>query len=176
MESKNKKLFIIAGITVLLIVGVLAWLSYSPEAKTGSLNYTYASENYGLSFVYPENYEIKESYISDPQAPRNAITLSDQSGGELIKIEIFSNSLSQTPLKAWIMQSPASLYGQSDGQLIEASIDGTPAYSYTLTGESQGKVTVFEHNGYIVSISGEYEDGSEARRDYNRLISNISLQ
>lgn len=160
MESKYKKLFIPAGILIALVASAFIWGAVDREGEPGRLNYTYASETYGFSFIYPERYSLEESYVADPQAPRYAITLSDQSGGGQIKVEVFSNSLSETPLKAWIRQSIASNFHLSSGVTETVTVAGVEAYAYSWDG---GRATVLENENYIFLISGaqggEYYEG-----------------
>lgn len=166
MQSTNKKILIITGILIALVVGVLVWSRENKINEPGKLNYTYASELYGFSFIYPSHYTFKESYVEDPQAPRNIVALSDRSGSEDIKIEIFSNSLSRTPLKAWLRQSPASKLGT--GLPASVTVGGAEAYSYSWEG---GRATVLEHKGNIISISTN-PDSVEA---YEALLSTLKL-
>lgn len=176
MESTNKKLFILGSIIIALIAAVLIWSAVDREGEPGELNYTYASDDYGFSFVYPDRYTLQESYVGDPQSPRNAITITEKSGAGQIKVEVFSNTLSQTPVEAWIRQSSASRFDPNSSQLVRRTVDGTNAYMYTPGGESAGKVTVFEHKGNIIAVSSDFTTQDEGLNgDYDSLILSIEL-
>lgn len=167
MQSNNTKLFIVAGVILALIVALLVWSAVDKKSEPGRLNYTYASELYGFSFVYPSSYTLVESLVEDPQSPRNAITLSDESG-EQVKIEVFSNSLSQTPLNSWIRQSLASNFHLSSGATSPTTVAGVEGYKYDWEG---GSATVLEHKGQIILISGVL--GAE---HYEGVVSSFKLE
>src|SRR3989344_2423906 len=102
-----KNTFIIALLIVL--VGGAYWYVQNGEAPTG-LEYT--SEAYGMSFRYPETYELQEREVGNGERYHYSIVLIDKEalatlpqngeGPPTINVDIFQNNLDQRTVEQWV--------------------------------------------------------------------------
>ncbi len=145
---------------------------------------TYNIKELGLSFNYPDTYNLIEEDAGSNQRKNTRLTLMDKGftppiGGEgpkTINIDIYQNNIDKQTPENWIKNNSNSNYKLGDGVIKQTTIDGKPALEYSWSGLYNGVTIVFEHNENIVAVSGTYlEVGDRIVKDYKNLLASIKL-
>lgn len=138
---------------------------------------TYTNPKYGLSFSYPENYQLTEHDAEgSAQREHHVIVLMRTEdlplpeageGPPSITIEMFQNNLDSQTTEGWIRGSSASNFKLGEGRLSEISLDGKPALSYRWSGLYEGTTVAIAQPRWIYAFSVTYlEPGADIVQDF----------
>ncbi len=171
----------------IIILGVAGYLMYRknhPEMKT------YANAQYGITFDYPDSYDLTETAHTQGQ-PGTLVTLTEHgvsipSNGEAptaITIAMYEGTGTTTvgnqdPLLAWIRTSHYSNFtaaNQSDPELT--TVANKDARLYTWDGLYQGTTVVTLHQGNIIMFTVTYDGETDLkkRQDFTDLIQKVKF-
>jgi len=176
---KNNQVAYVAGgiaIAAALIAGTFFYLNSTQPMLP------YGNPAYGLSFEYPESYQLGEAEVGG----RHVITLVDKAflaasttaseGPTSISVEIFPNTRNLTPSE-WVKATPASNFVLSpDGTLASSTQAGKEAVAYLWDGLYRGESYVFSQRESIYMFSVTYMDTDDRiRRDFVRLLKSVQF-
>lgn len=182
------------GILALIIV-VLGGFYYfapadegaTPDTNTNGSMKTYESEEYGISFEYPDTYTLRESNASKGGQEQYQIVLADTEalaqapqngeGPTSMTIEVFEKG-GATSTEAWVRTTPQSNFQLSpNGALVPIQIGEVNGVSYSWDGLYRGSSIVFEHDGRIFMTSVTLLEATDKIvLDFGRLLQSIKLQ
>lgn len=144
----------------------------------------YQSEEYGISFVYPNTYYLMEKETGSPERPQHTIVLVEdtQENRDVIKgtstepreepttitIDIHQNLMQYNP-QLWIQNDTNWTLGNQ--QITESTIATKPAFSFTWSGLYEGQSTVISNAPYmyVFSVTSLTPD-DQIIKDYNELL------
>lgn len=189
------------SLVVLLIATCLAGTAIYIMNESGNSSATTVDDSeplevrslprYGISFSYPQTYTLQEVarqegevttfregvYLYDSQALADAEAAEATEWPPSISISIYDNP-ALVASEDW--GSGMLQYIQADqvvGELNERTVSGRPAFEYQSDGLYMSDNIVFEHEDFLIVISGEwFEEGDQLRRDMARLVSTLELQ
>lgn len=185
-------------IAVTVIVLVVATGLYLYSKRDGAENValrTYTNTTYGVSFEYPETYDLTETSVAERDGNANesgtVVTLMEKGtrlprngeGPTAITIAMYDNSavkdVKEDPVEAWILNSTSSNFRLSTmDRPGETRVDGKDAWLYTWDGLYQGTSVVTEHNGNVIMFTVTY-DGQmdlEKREDFTKLMETVRFE
>ncbi|MDQ3089880.1 MAG: hypothetical protein M3Q24_01880 [bacterium] len=187
----NKKSYLILGGIGLLLVLLFVFQKNSTEVSINEntpLNepsfLTYNKGDAGISFKYPNTYNLIEEDANSAQGKNTRLTLIDKEftppiGGEgptTLNVDIFQNNIDKQTPENWIKNNSNSNYKLGDGVIKQTTVGSKPALEYSWSGLYNGVTVVFAHNENIVAISGTYlEVGDPIVKDYRNLLASIKL-
>ncbi len=175
---------------VVLFVAAMLWFFAAPP-KAASMS-TYRSVTYGISFEYPNSYELQEREVGNAERAHYSIVLIDKEalanipqngeGPPTINVDIFQNNLDKTPIETWIRGTNYSNFKLSpDGVLASTTIAGKPAFSYVVDGLYRSDAIVFAHpgragkNNIIMLSVGSLTPKDRIRKDFENVVASITL-
>lgn len=167
-----KKLIIgCIGIFVIALVTIGAYvvsLSTPPaESSNHTSMRTYANEQYGLSFSYPDTYELTERDAQgSAERAHHTITLInhadlplpvDGEGPPAITIDIYQNDLDHLTTSTWIRNDARSNFKLSpEGRLATTTVDGSEALSYRWSGLYEGTTVAIARTAWVYAFTVTY--------------------
>lgn len=174
-------------VSILVFVGVMlvALGFYLSQKNDGTGTETYANQSYGISFTYPEDYELAETSAPDG-ITGTVITITEDKvalprngeGPTAITVSMYDGAAttSMQSLPAWIRTSPYSnfnLSSQTEPGITQ--VGGQDGYLYTWDGLYQGTTVVTEHAGNIIVFSVTYdgETDLEKRDAFTDLVASV---
>jgi len=187
-----------AGLVIAILIAFAAVYVTSMNTPVPTLNTatstplatlkTYSSENYGVSFLYPRSYSVREFNLSkagqeiyqivvaDTQALANAPQNGE--GPTSITIDILSNSHQYASLEEWIQKTPQSNFQLStDGKLASTTFAGIQGLSYTWDGLYRGESFAFTNGDHVLIASVTALTAQDAiRSDFQKLLESLVLQ
>lgn len=183
----------IVWILVALVVAVGGFMLLSdkvmrvPAPDNNDATEQYVNETYGISFEYPNTYQLREIEVGNAERAHYSITLADAEalrnlpeageGPPSITVDIFQNDIDGLSVDMWLKNSNNSNFKLSPDDVIEpATLGGEPALSYTWDGLYRGKSTVATHRDSIIMVSGQFmtpED--QIVKDYEQVISSLTF-
>lgn len=184
----------IIWILVLLVLAVGGYLYLNDSARTPievpngeESTSAYNNSIYGISFEYPNTYELQEREVGNGERAHYSITLIDKvalanapqngEGPPVITVDIFQNDVDQLSINEWVEGSSFSNFKLSpDGTLASTTLAGAPALTYTWDGLYRGKSYVAAHRGNIVMVSGQsLATEDKIVGDFNEIIFSFTL-
>jgi hypothetical protein len=186
---KRTNYFNIAIITFIVIaLGAIGHWGYT--SKYGPGTKTYSNETYGVTFTYPNNYDLQENSLSSAQGA-TVVVLTDKkavspSNGEgpvsmtigMYPLAAFSPASGADPLLSWVTSSPYSNFSQSaQKEPGLTTIANQNAYLYTWDGLYNGTTVTTLHDGSIITFSVTYDGNSDMqiRQDFTDLVASTQF-
>lgn len=183
---KRTNYFNIAIITFIVVaigaVGYYAYLQKSDVQKT------YSNATYGITFTYPNNYNLQENATVDKN-PGTVVVLTDKKsttpangeGSVAITIGMYPLSVSNTSdsLLGWIKTSPHSNFSLSkQSSPSTTTVAGQDAYLYTWDGLYNGTTVATVHNDNIIAFSVTYDGNSDMqiRQDFTNIVMSVQFK
>lgn len=186
----NTRYISIALILLVIIAGGLFFAERAVAPENGAQNQSglqkYSSEKYGISFSYPETYELNEV-----DAPGNGMRIhhsvvlinkadlplpADGEGPPAITIDIYQNNLDNQTTEGWIKNTSASNFKQSEGKLTETKISGLPALSYRWSGLYEGTTIALAQPNWVYTFTVTYlEMGADIIQDFVKIRDNARI-
>lgn len=167
----NKKLLAALALLVVLIgIGVFLVLKNPAPApiQTEHPVKTYSSAEYGLIFLYPQNYFFVEYDDTTGGVAHHAVVLYEDTktardiiGGKMpateappaITVDIYDNAAGIATEK-WIRDTQESNFKLSrDGALTPVTLGGAPALSYTWSGLYEGRTIALSRQRRLYAFS-----------------------
>jgi hypothetical protein len=162
-------------IPTIIIIALAAWAVYyftvrsTPSVPVGG-NITatssdmnrYSSDTFGISFYYPDGYELSEAERGTAERGHYSIVLVrdedrvppvNGEGPTSITIDIYENNIDKQTLVGWLNNSSASNFKLSNGTYATTSVASVPAVTYAWSGLYEGKTTAFVHGTNIIALS-----------------------
>jgi hypothetical protein len=181
---------IVLGLT-LLVGAFLARDYFSPGAsdpvfdESGEPMERYTSEEYGLSFSYPESYELSEH--EGASAREHAIVLIRKEdlplpeageGPPAITIIVYANNANPLTTEAWIRSFAASNFNLSQEQrLSTVTIDEKSALSFRWSGLYEGTTIAIARPEWIYTFNVTYrEPGEDIVQDFVTVRESVSIR
>lgn len=149
---------------------------------------TYSSEEYGLSFAYPDSYQLTEhdaeggapdGHHAIILMPRSALPLPEAGEGPpSIIIDIYRNNRNSLSTEAWIRNSPRSNFALSGEQtLTSVTLDGKPALSYRWSGLYDGTTIAIARPEWVYAFTVTYrEPGADIVQDFVALRESVRIR
>lgn len=147
---------------------------------------TYSNAKYGISFSYPESYELLE--IDSPGSAlreHHIITLMRKAdlpppqGGEgppAIAIEMYQNNLDHQTTEGWIRGTSNSNFKLGDMTLASTTISGMPALSYRWSGLYEGTSIAMAQDAWVYVFSVTYlEPGADIVQDFVQIRESVRI-
>lgn len=159
-------------VILVAILGGLLWLvapdtpqptNNGTPTTTPSTLQTYSNDTYGISFSYPDEYELSEREAGTAQRWHHVITLMRKEdlpppeGGEgppAITFDIYQNNLDKMSLNQWLTGTNASNFKLGNGTFSSTTVNGREAVSYSWSGLYEGRTVAFLHKDAVVAVSG----------------------
>jgi len=147
----------------------------TPTETSGTQTYTNAK--YGISFRYPDAYEVREQLApGSALRERYSIVLIRKAdlplptageGPPTITIDIYQNNLDNQTTESWIRGTNESNFKLGEGVLSSTTISGKPALSYRWSGLYEGTTIVRAEPNWIYAFSVTYlEMGADIVQDF----------
>lgn len=187
----NRSWIVILAALVLLGAGAAAFVIQSKtdgnSAPIGAAEREYVNDVYGISFRYPDTYQLEEAERGGWHRGLYVITLMRKAdlpppeGGEgppAIEIAIYQNNLDQMSLHGWLVGTNFSNYKLSfDGLVSSTTVDGAEAIAYNWSGLYTATTTAFLHKDSLIAASVMFlERGDEIVRTYYALLDSLQLK
>jgi hypothetical protein len=190
----NKKLLASLLLLVALIgIGVLLVLK-DPAPKPIQLDHpvkTYSSSEYGLIFLYPQNYFVVEHDDATGGIPHHAVVLYEDTktahdiiDGKMpateappaITVDIYDNAAGIATEK-WIRDTQESNFKLSpDGVLTPVTLGGKPALSYTWSGLYEGRTIALVQKKRLYAFSvGMHAPGDRIVSDFSVVVNSATF-
>lgn len=137
----------------------------------------YSSDEYGISFAYPDGYTLTEMDApGDAMRRHHIITLvrttdlpapENGEGPTAITIEAYQNNLDKQTTEQWVRNSSASNFKLATTDLSPLAVDGIPALSYRWSGLYEGTTVAFANPAWVYVLSVTYlEPGAPIVQDF----------
>lgn len=195
MKKTNiQTIAIIIFIVILMALG--SYLIYYKNMEKVAFK-SYMNAAYGISFLYPDYYDLKESSLPENE-PGTLVTLTnkgatlpkDGKSPTAITVAMYDSAntttpknnsayLLKNPMDAWIKSSPYSNFTLSAQQAPGiTAIAGKDARLYTWNGLYQGTTMVTFVNNHIFMLSVTYQGNTDMkkRQDFTRLIESLHFE
>lgn len=186
----NKRLWISALVLLAIAAGTYYFTNRVetevPPTESGMK--TYSSEKYGISFTYPDKYEVTE-HEGEGSALReqHAIVLTNKAdlplptageGPPTITINIYQNNLDGQTTEGWIRGSSASNFKLSGEQILTSvTIDDKPALSYRWSGLYEGTTIALAQPDWIYAFTVTYlEPGADIVQDFVAIRDSVRIR
>jgi len=184
MKMRHLQTFAIS-VFVLILIGVASYMTFGRDAAARK---TYLSEQYGISFQYPDSYNIQEIKQTEGQTG-TIVTFTDKKirlpingeGPTAITVAMYdgtSATNTKDPLLSWIQTSAYSNFNLSR-QTIPATttIASQDARLYTWDGLYQGTTVATMHKGNIILFSVTYDGEADLskRADFTDLVASVEF-
>jgi len=178
---KNNQTYTLIGAAVALVIIAVAGFFLYEGAQSKMVVYTNSA--YGISFSYPNTYDVKEATstdrytiaLVDKQNVANFATASENPRS--VTFEIFKNPKSQTPLQ-WVKLNSASRFDLSPTkQIASTTYAGKQAVAYVWSGLYQAETYVFPHDKSVVMITVTYDSpDDQIHRDFVKIMQTLAFQ
>lgn len=182
----------VIAVTAVVLVVVTGMYLYSKRDGGNVALKTYTNTVYGVSFDYPETYDLTEMNVAEGDGSAGeagtVVTLIEKGtrtprngeGPTAITVEMYDNSVTgnvkENPVEDWILNATTSNWRLSrQDRPGETRIGEKDALLYTWDGLYQGTSVVTEHNGNIIMFTVTY-DGEmdlEKREDFTNLMETV---
>lgn len=192
----SSRLFLSA--VVLVFVGITAYIlllgdaGTPPQTEQNASDETvrmlsYTSNEYGLSFVYPDNYQLTE-IDAEGSALRQHHTIIlqrtedlpapvDGEGPPAITIDVYQNDLDKQTTEAWIRNDSRSNFKLGEMRLASTTVDGKPALSYRWSGLYEGTTVAIAEGDWIYAFNVTYLDmGADIIQDFVALRESVRFR
>lgn len=181
MDKSITRNYLYAAAAVLIIAAVAVGLYAYGEFSVPKLSYQ--SDEYGISFSYPDTYALSEQHVEG----RHTIVLADKEtlaaapqngeGPTTITFDVIDNPQNLAP-SAWVKADTASNFQLSpDGTLASTTRDGAEAVAYVWDGLYRGESYVFDHGERLVMASVTMlEQGDRIKKDFERILRSLVLE
>lgn len=183
------------GALIVLLVGGYFYLSKEPkieEQVQGNMSIPYTNTSYGISFNYPDTYNLTEIPLSSIGAgqglqivlmEKGVVIPENGEGPTSITVTIYEDAAtagtsSTDALDAWIQESPQSNFKLSSlAPPTPTTLDGKPARTYTWDGLYTGRSVVAANNSDIVMLSVTYNGAEDTKKqeDFMALLQTVKL-
>ncbi|MDP3646110.1 MAG: hypothetical protein Q8R25_03410 [bacterium] len=188
--SRTVTVFLVATIIFLAVLGYVFYATpagpgVQPNDADNPSPKMYTNAVYGISFQYPDTYEISEREAGDAHRGHYAITLTRKAdlpppqngeGPPTVSIDIHQNDIDNMSLLGWLLGTNAGNFKLSDGTYASTTISGREAVRYRWSGLYEADAVAFLHNDWFVTISGTYLDPNDSiRRDFQTVVSSFIL-
>lgn len=187
MKRANYQNIAIITFAVILCT-VASYLIYNKHYKSPPPK-TYENSSYGISFLYPAEYELKETPLTEGQVG-TLVTLingkekgSQKSGQDPTSITVAmydsagTTTPKQDPLETWIRTSPYSNFTLSaQTPPGETTVGGKTAFLYTWDGLYHGTTVVTLFDDHIFMFTVTYAGNSDMAKnlqDFTRLMESV---
>lgn len=176
---------------VLIILGGIYFFTREAQPNTNT-NQTevlpvknYTNEEYGISFSYPEGYELSERDLAgSAQRKRHVVTLiasdklpapQDGEGPISISLLFVQNNLDKQTAEKWVRGSSDSNFKLSpDGGTAKVSFAGKDGIIYRWDGLYNGETTALAGDAWIYAISVTFDaENDPIVRDYHQVLNSI---
>ncbi|HVU06736.1 MAG TPA: hypothetical protein VHE10_03045 [Candidatus Paceibacterota bacterium] len=186
-EKKKGSSLVYAGAALLIVVGAYAYHMYpsSSTALTDKTAKSYTSAQFGISFLYPHGYTIKEDNVG-PSAPlHHVITFvpeglsavpqnSEAPAG--IAFEIRENEPVEMSAETFIRTDPASNWNIATSGIVPKTYGSVSGMEYSWSGLYEGRSFVVARRGFIYVFSvTRFEPTDAALSDFDRILSTLEL-
>lgn len=148
----------------------------------------YRSEEYGLSFAYPENYFIKEYHETGERTRHTIVLMEDTPGNRdiadgkvvgtesppTITITLFQNNLDNMSARSFVEGTSFSNFKLSDGTTVETMVGGAPALRYHATGLYENENAVVARPAWVYMFTGFYlNENDPIRTHFEELLTTV---
>lgn len=158
-----------------------------PVGEEQSRMQTYSSDEYGISFSYPDSYTLTEIDVpGSALREQHSIVLQRTEdlpapeGGEgppSITIDIYQNDLDSQTTEGWIRNTSQSNFKLGDMTLRETTIDGKDALSYRWDGLYSGTTVAIARPSWVYAFNVMYlEMGDPLVRDFVSIRDSVRLR
>ncbi|MFZ2886988.1 MAG: hypothetical protein WA021_04180 [Minisyncoccia bacterium] len=148
---------------------------------------SFSSDEYGISFTYPEEYELSEMNAPGSEVREHYIItlirkedLPPPQGGEgppAITIDIIQNNLDNRDTEEWIRGDSRSNFKLGEMRLSTTSVSGMQAFSYRWSGLYEGTTVAIARPNWIYAFSVTYlELGADIVQDFVTVRDSVRLQ
>lgn len=184
----KKTLLITAAVLVLIAVGVYAGTQFfaKTDGKTPvvAVETTYKNEEVGVSFAYPDTYELQERNLTIngdmvriiTLLPKGVVIPEGGEGSTAITLAVFDEK-EPISLTDWVHTMTNTFPVPTDGfDYQETEVGGEKALAYTSTGlyESDNVAIAKENKVYVFSASWLTRD-DQILKDFTRLLASVSF-
>lgn len=142
----------------------------------------YHSAQYGMSFSYPDGYQLFERDEQTPERTMHSVILiSDEyvnlesmEGPPAITVTVFEN-MENTSLEDWIKGNSFSNYKLSSQEtLTPVSVAGEPALSYEYSGLYETDAVALLHDGRVyLFTAGWLGMTDQIRQDFKQILDSV---
>lgn len=188
------KKIIIAVLVVL--AGFALWRFVGVEENTGKVTETtstevYTSDEYGISFAYPNLYYLnvqdnstgerkQVDIILVEDTPENRAALNGETPGRegptAITISLYQNNLDKLSAEQFVKNNVDSNYKLGNGTLVSTTKGILEGVEYTWSGLYEGKSFVVSRPDYVYMFSVTRLDSSDRiLQDFDALVSSAVL-
>ena len=193
LMMRRNPILIIGLAALLLIGGYYAFSRYlvskldgagsinSPQAGGTQNLLQYSSEN-GVSFMYPDTYELSSRTEGGAEdrwdvlvlLPKGYVPPQGSEGPPAIVMSVFEHEAG-TPLETWVKNDPRSNYQLSpDGRLDAVRVGGQPAVAYRHSGLYETDAVAVAHQGTMFVFSAGWIGADDPiRADFQNLLSTV---
>lgn len=178
-------------VILIIAVGGLMFLSDKglrvPPPDNNDATEQYVNHTYGISFEYPNTYQLREIEVGNAERAHYSITLADTEalrnlpeageGPPTITVDIFQNDIDKLSVDTWLKNSNNSNFKLSPDDVIEpTTLGGASALSYTWDGLYRGKSIVATHRDAIIMVSGQFLSAEDQIvKDYEQIVSSLAF-
>jgi len=183
-----KKSFI--TIIVLVAIILVAILLFGPiEVERGPTEYK--SDQFGLSFSYPETYFVAYEQSTSGERNQQAIVLAEDTpanralftdpdsateGPPTITITIFQNNFDNYTLQSFVEGTNFSNFKMSNGTKTETTVGGQPAWRYRATGLYENENVVVARPDYIYMFTAFFNSPTDSiLSDFDEILKTVKF-
>ncbi|HEU5114894.1 MAG TPA: hypothetical protein VFT82_03970 [Candidatus Paceibacterota bacterium] len=165
------------GAVILVVTAVFSYQMFPSTSLSASLDSksdkTYVSGRYGIYFLYPAEYHLRQEDFGGPAPLHHAIVLKAESGS--IVIDMYENEPEYMSALDFVKNYPdlAVRFGNNSPDVVTrgsvAGIDFSWAPPYA------GHSFVVARKGFVYAFSIEGNNDSATFSDYERILDSVSL-
>lgn len=176
--SKAKTAYV--GIVLLILIGATAYYMYPSQTAelTEETSKSFASSQFGISFLYPSYYGLRQENVG-PEAPvHHRITLQKAAVAATpsISIDIYENDHQYASAQEFIDANPDSDIKLATSSVTPLMVAQEPALSYRSTGLYESFTVVIKKTGYVYMLrvsGGQEQPGLDA--DFERILATLKV-
>lgn len=173
------KSHLLLGAAILIAIGIFWFTRPTEPVANPNLSgmQAYSNTTYGISFSYPDTYELKE--VDAPGSElraHHAIVLISKAdlplptngeGPPSITIDMYQNNLDKQTTEDWIRNTSASNFKLGEGRLATTTISGMPALSFRWSGLYEGTTIAIADEKWVYAFTVTYlEMGADIIQDF----------
>jgi len=183
----NKKL-LISVVLIIIVGGAFLFLYPANDQKNPA---TYESNEYRLSFSYPQTYFVALEQNLSGEREQYAIVLAEDTpevrelfsnpsfatdGPPTITITVFQNNLDNYTLQSFVEGTDFSNFKLSDGNKTETVVGGEPAWRYRATGLYENENVVVVRPEYVYMFTSFFNSPSDKiLKDFDEILKTVEF-
>lgn len=174
----------IAAALALLAFFIYEWAVPVETADVPTSERRYEQSTIGLSFVYPNGYELQERRNPGSEMREhytieltNAPTVPNGEAPPSITIDAYQNNLDAQTTEGWIRNASQSNFKLSSGVLATTTLDGAEALMYQYDGLYQGTTIVQARDAWVYAFTVTYLSPQDPIvEDFARLLQTVDVR